>query len=102
LQELLNGCYQPTDPDDAVGALHTACLQVTATLPLRKKLQHAVKAGQLKVAPGESLIDAAVQAGLLQPGEVQQLRQAEATRRKVIDVDDFAKEQLHPLEGRIR
>lgn len=102
LQELLNGCYQPTDPDDAVGALHTACLQVTDTLPLRKKLQHAVKSGQLKVAPGESLIDAAVQAGLLQTGEVQQLRHAEAARRKVIDVDDFAKEQLHPLEGRIR
>jgi len=102
LQELLDGCYQPQGADDAVGALHDATVQLNATLPLHKKLQQAVKAGQVNPAPGESLIDAALQAGVLQAGEAQALRQAEAARRKVIDVDDFSKEQLQPLEGRIR
>ena len=102
LQELLTGCYQPQDPNDAVGALHVAVTQLNAALPLHKKLQQANKAGQLHPQPGQSLIDAALQAGVLQAGEAHLLHQAEAARRKVIDVDDFSKEQLQPVEGRIR
>jgi acyl-CoA dehydrogenase len=102
LQELLTGCYQPQDPEDAVGALHDAVTQLNTALPLHKKLHQATKAGQIKPVPGQSLIDAALEAGVLQAGEAQTLRLAEAARRKVIDVDDFSKEQLQPLEGRIR
>ena len=36
------------------------------------------------------------------PAEAEQLRMAELARRKVIDVDDFAKEELTLDEGRIR
>jgi acyl-CoA dehydrogenase len=75
---------------------------LNSALPLHKKLQQATKAGQLRPLPGQSLIDAALEAGVLQAGEAQALRLAEAARRKVIDVDDFSKEQLQPLEGRIR
>ena len=102
LQELLTGCYQPHDPEDAVGALHDAVTQLNSALPLHKKLHQATKAGQLRPLPGQSLIDAALETGVLQAGEAQALRLAEAARRKVIDVDDFSKEQLQPLEGRIR
>jgi acyl-CoA dehydrogenase len=48
------------------------------------------------------LIDAALDAGVLQPAEAQTLREAEAARRKVIDVDDFTKEELIATEGKTR
>jgi len=39
---------------------------------------------------------------VLQPAEAQTLRDAEAARRKVIDVDDFSKEELMQAEGKVR
>ncbi|WP_426111399.1 acyl-CoA dehydrogenase [Pseudomonas sp. DSP3-2-2] len=102
LEELLAGCYRPQDPDDAVGALQHASDLLNAAAPLHKKLHVAVKGGQLQPAAGEHIIDAALHAGVLQPLEAENLRAAEAARRKVIDVDDFAKEELTLTEGKIR
>ena len=102
LEAVLAGCYRPQSPDDAVGALQHACDLLNAAHPLNKKLHDALKSGQVKPAAGEPSIDSALQAGVLQPAEAQTLREAEAARRKVIDVDDFSKEQLTHSEGKIR
>jgi len=61
-----------------------------------------VVALEFKPVPGEPSIDSALNAGILQPAEAETLRAAEAARRKVIDVDDFAKEELTHSEGKIR
>ncbi|UXZ94915.1 acyl-CoA dehydrogenase [Pseudomonas phytophila] len=102
LEELLAGCYRPQSPDDAVGALQHASDLLNAAKPLHKKLHVAFKGGQFKPAAGEHVIDAALNASVLQPAEAETLRAAEAARRKVIDVDDFAKEELTLSEGKIR
>jgi len=102
LEELLAGCYRPQGEDDPVGALQVASDLLAASHPLQKKLHTAYKAGQFTPAPEQTLIDAALEAGVLQAGEAETLRQAEAARRKVIDVDDFDKEALKPTEGRTR
>ncbi|MGE8068427.1 acyl-CoA dehydrogenase [Pseudomonas sp. NPDC089569] len=102
LEEMLQGCYRPQSSDDPVGALQHACDLLNAAQPLQKKLHVALKSGQLKPAAGEPVIDAALEAGVLQPVEAHTLRQAEAARRKVIDVDDFDKAQLALAEGKIR
>lgn len=75
---------------------------MSASHPLQKKLHEALKSGQVKPVAGEHAIDAALEAGVLQPVEAQTLREAEAARRKVIDVDDFAKEELTLSEGKTR
>ena len=102
LEELLAGCYRPQSADDAVGALQHASDLLNAAQPLHKKLHTALKSGQVKPAAGEHAIDAALEAGVLQAVEAQSLRDAEAARRKVIDVDDFAKEELTQAEGKVR
>ena len=102
LEELLGGCYRPQSADDAVGALQHACNLLDAARPLQKKLHMGLKSGQVKPAVGEHVIDAALEAGVLQPGEAQTLRDAEAARRKVIDVDDFDKEELALAKGKVR
>lgn len=102
LEDLLEGCYRPTDPDDAVGALHAACERLSAVAPIRRKLHAAVRAGQVKAGAGQDLIEAAVEQGVLLASEGQQLKAAETARRAVIDVDDFAKQELLPTEGKVR
>ncbi|MNN18881.1 Acyl-coenzyme A dehydrogenase [compost metagenome] len=102
LEELLAGCYRPQSADDAVGALQHASDLLNAAQPLHKKLHTSLKSGQVKPVAGEHAIDAALEAGVLQPGEAQSLRDAEAARRKVIDVDDFDKEELKLAEGKVR
>ena len=102
LEAILAGCYRPQSPDDAVGALQHASDVLREAHPLNKKLHGALKSGQVKPAAGQPLIDAALQAGVLLPDEADTLRAAESARRKVIDVDDFAKEQLTASEGKIR
>jgi acyl-CoA dehydrogenase len=102
LEELLAGCYRPQSAEDPVGALQHAYDLLGASHPLQKKIHAALKSGQVKPTAGEHVIDAALQAGVLQPSEAQTLRDAEAARRKVIDVDDFSKEELTQAEGKVR
>ena len=102
LEEVLLGCYRPQSVEDPVGVLQHTCDQLNAALPMRKKLHVALKSGQVKPVAGENVIDAALEAGVLQAVEAQSLRDAEAARRKVIDVDDFAKEELTQAEGKVR
>lgn len=102
LEELLAGCYRPQSAEDPVGALQHAYDLLGASHPLQKKLHTALKSGQVKPTAGEHAIDAALHAGVLQPAEARTLRDAEAARRKVIDVDDFSKEELTQSEGKVR
>ncbi|EPN66737.1 acyl-CoA dehydrogenase, partial [Pseudomonas syringae pv. actinidiae ICMP 19079] len=102
LEELLAGCYRPQSAEDPVGALQHAIDLLSAAYPLHKKLQVALKSGQVNPTAGEHAIDAALRIGVLQADEAQTLRTAEAARRKVIDVDDFDKEELTLAAGKIR
>ena len=102
LEAILAGCYRPQSPDDAVGALQHASDMLRNAQPVHKKLHQALKSGQFKPAAGEPAIDSALQAGVLQADEAQTLRAAQTARRKVIDVDDFSKEELTHSEGKIR
>jgi acyl-CoA dehydrogenase len=102
LEELLEGCYRPQAEQDPVGALQHAMNLLRETQPLQKKLHKAVKPNQVHAQPGQSLIDAGLAAGVLNPEEAHILKRAEAARRVVIDVDDFAKEELTLGTGKVR
>ncbi|WP_137886816.1 acyl-CoA dehydrogenase [Pseudomonas sp. 2FE] len=102
LEALLAGCYRPPAQSDPVGALQHAVNLLSASQPLQKKLQQALKDDRVQPAAGENAIDAALAAGVLLPEEAQTLHQAEAARRQVIDVDDFAKDELKLSHGKVR
>ncbi|OCT25100.1 acyl-CoA dehydrogenase [Pseudomonas putida] len=102
LEELLAGCFRPDGEGDPVAALQRACDLLDEVAPLHKALHQGLKEGKVHPAPGQSDIEAAVQAGVLQADEGERLQAAEAERRKVIDVDAFDKAQLLPAEGKVR
>ncbi|MNY13854.1 Acyl-coenzyme A dehydrogenase [compost metagenome] len=102
LEELLAGCYRPQAENDPVAALQQAMDLLQGAQPLQKKLDEALRKGRVQEVPGQSPIDAAVGAGVLSAEEAQSLHQAETARRVVIDVDDFAKEELKLGRGKVR
>jgi acyl-CoA dehydrogenase len=102
LEELLAGCFRPQAEGDPVAALQRASDLLDEVAPLQRTLHQSVKDGTVRPAPGESPIDAAVDAGVLQPHEGQRLLDAQHARRQVIDVDAFEKAQLSRAEGHIR
>ena len=76
--------------------------KLAASEPLQHTLHQALKSGQVVPAPGQSPIDAALQAGVLQASEALTLHAAEQARRRVIDVDAFDKDALLPVAGKVR
>jgi len=102
LAALLEGCYRPNDPDQPLGALRQAFRRLTASQTGAKKLRAAIRDGRLHLPPGGNPIEAALAAGILDSAEAATLHSAEAARRHVIDVDDFAQEALRLSEGQIR
>lgn len=102
LEELLAGCFRPHADGDPVAALQRACDLLAEATPVHHALHRAIKEGQVRPAPGQSVIDAAVESGVLQPDQAQRLHAAEQARRAVIDVDAFDKAQLLPEQGKVR
>ncbi|MBS7661149.1 acyl-CoA dehydrogenase [Pseudomonas lalucatii] len=102
LEELLEGCYRPQAEDDPVAALQRARDLLDGSRPAREKLERALESGRLREAPGQDLLAAAQEAGVLDPEETQQLQSAHAAHRAVIDVDDFAKDELKLGRGKVR
>ncbi|MDF3933479.1 acyl-CoA dehydrogenase [Pseudomonas citronellolis] len=94
LQAILYGAFIPCAEDDPLADLERALLALREAAPLHKQLHKALKDGRVRPAAGQSPIDAAVAARVLDEAQGQQLHAAEQARRQVIDVDDFAKEEL--------
>ncbi|MGH8415424.1 MAG: acyl-CoA dehydrogenase domain-containing protein, partial [Gammaproteobacteria bacterium] len=62
--------------------------------PLHKKIHAAIRAGDLKLAPGTSPIIAAGEAGIIGKQEAQQLQRLEELTTEICAVDDFAPDEL--------
>jgi acyl-CoA dehydrogenase len=101
LESLLDGCYRPQGANDPIAALQQAVDLLDGAAAIRQKLHKTLKSG-LQPQPGEHEIDAAVRQQQLSAEEAEQLRQAEAARRRVIDVDDFAKDDIKLSDGKVR
>ena len=103
LEQLLDGLYRPASGgDEPLEALRQAFELLTASQAAAKKLQQAIRSRTVKPAAGQSPIIAARDSGVLDAEEAEQLIALEAARRKVIDVDDFGKEELAQAEGKVR
>ncbi|WP_439888218.1 acyl-CoA dehydrogenase [Pseudomonas sp. MBLB4123] len=102
LEELLAGCYRPQAEDDPVTALQRARDLQESSRAAREKLEQALAAGQLRDAPGQDPLEAAQAAGVLSAEEAQLLQQARTAHRAVIDVDDFAQDELKLGRGKVR
>jgi acyl-CoA dehydrogenase len=95
---LTDGLFIPADPQQALGRLERAFVLVTEAAPILDRITKASRAGQLPPGPPESLLDAALTAGLIQKDEADQAREAASAREDAIQVDSFPLEEYLRLE----
>jgi acyl-CoA dehydrogenase len=86
---LTAGIYIPTDRGEALGRLEVALHLCTEAEGLLIKVKRASRAGQLPPGRPEDLLEEAKVANILNPGEVEKIRKAEAARSEAIAVDSF-------------
>jgi acyl-CoA dehydrogenase len=84
---LTDGIYAPQDSREPLGRLDDALVKVIAAEPLESALRNAVSGGRLTEGP--TLIERAVESGILSESEADMVRAARTARLQVIAVDDF-------------
>jgi len=90
---LTSGIYLPAHPDEALGRLEQAFWLSVQAEQILKTIKTASRAGQLPQAKPESLIDAALAAGVITDEAAKLVREAEVARNDAIQVDTFTLEE---------
>ena len=93
---LLAGCYRSSDPDDVTGLLNDTLEKVILADPIERRLSKAQRSGELEAGSGIDELAVAAESGVISPDEALKLREARLARRAVIEVDDFAPEDMRP------
>ncbi|OGT23438.1 MAG: hypothetical protein A2342_09675 [Gallionellales bacterium RIFOXYB12_FULL_54_9] len=91
---LTAGMYLPRAEQEPLTIVNAALVSTIACETLHKRLQAARKSGRLKACRADLRIEEARAAGLITASEAERLVRDEALRRKVIQVDDFATDEL--------
>ncbi|MGD8311514.1 MAG: DUF1974 domain-containing protein, partial [Gammaproteobacteria bacterium] len=91
---LTEGVYIPGDDDQPLAQLEDALEKSVAAEPAVRKLRKAMQAGTLPRGDPEAHIDAGVAAGIITVQEAAGIRAAVASRKLVIQVDEFLPDYL--------
>jgi acyl-CoA dehydrogenase len=90
---LTAGLFLPADPAQAVGRIENALLLVSRSREVLERVRTASREGRIPAGFPESLLDEAVAAGILAPGEADLAREAAEARRDAVEVDSFTLEE---------
>ncbi len=91
--------YVPPPDEPGLGRLEAALDEAVAALAVETKIRDAVRAGKLDKAPGDVLLEAAVEAGIITEQERDQVLCADQVRDEVIQVDAFDPTPFASLRG---
>jgi acyl-CoA dehydrogenase len=82
--------------NDPTGLLEVTMAKVVAAEAAEKKLDRAVRAGQVRRVHGADWVGDAAKLGIISDGEAQQLREVEQLTARVIAVDHFDPAEVKP------
>ncbi len=93
-ERLCAGIYSTTEPSNPLGLLQEALEATEAATPLENKLRDARRAGVIGSDDPLEMIEQAEQEGVLTADEAAQLKALDEQVMALIEVDDFAPEEL--------
>jgi acyl-CoA dehydrogenase len=96
---LTSDIFIPSPDEKGLGRLEAALQKVVAAQAVEAKINKAVRAGGIDKKSNASLIDQAVSAGVIDEKDRRCLREADAIRDDVIQVDAFDPEVYRGLKG---
>jgi len=88
-EHLTRGMYVPQGEEPGLGLLETALQKLVKAQGASKKVQTAMREKKLEKRPTETLLERAVEAGVLTAAERSQIEEAERARASAIAVDAF-------------
>lgn len=88
-EDLTRGMYVPSGDAPGLALLERALEKVVAAQVVTKKLKRAVGERRIERSPSKTLVDRALQAGILDAGDRALIDAADAARAEAIAVDDF-------------
>jgi len=88
------GIYLTPDPNNQVGLINEALVQILLVEPLERQIQIAVRNKTIHGATLVEQVKMAVASGIVTQEEAEQILVAEAARKAIIAVDDFTTEEL--------
>jgi acyl-CoA dehydrogenase len=88
--------YVSQNPDDATGLLEVTFAKAVAAEAAEKKLDRAVRHGQVRRVHGSDWIGDAAKLGILSDDEAHLLREVENLTARVIAVDHFDPAEVRP------
>ena len=91
---LIRNTFISKSLDSAIGLLEHTLPKVIAAEPIEKKLERAVRKDVISRYHNRDWIGEAVTKDVITEAEAKQMREVEALVKRVIDVDDFAPEEL--------
>lgn len=93
---LTAGVFVPTSIEEPLGRLEEALLLIQQAEPVLARIRRAMREKQITAGDPELQVNAALEAGIINTDEAARVQSAAVARRQVIEVDDFAPEQLTP------
>jgi acyl-CoA dehydrogenase len=88
--------YVSQDPNDPTGLLEVTLAKVVAAEAAEKKLDRAVRAGQIRRVHGTDWVGDAAKLGIISDDEARLLREVETLTARVIAVDHFDPAEVRP------
>ncbi len=96
---LTRDIYVPSSDEPGLGRLEAALDQTVEALAVETRIRDAIRAGKLDRAPGDVLLDRAVEAGIITEEDRRKVQAADEVRDEVIQVDSFDPEVLLNQRG---
>lgn len=93
---LTEGVFVPGAPDEPLGRLEEALVRGLEAEPVLARIRRAMRDKRIAAGDPELQANAAATAGIINADELACVQAAVVARRQVIEVDDFAPEQLTP------
>lgn len=93
---LTAGVFLPTSLDEPLGRLEEALQRIQQAEPILTRIRRAMRDKLIAAGDPELQVNAALEAGIINTDEATHVQAAVIARRQVIEVDDFAPEQLTP------
>ena len=91
--------YVPPPDEPGLGRLEAALDKAVEALAVETKIRDAIRAGRLDKAPGDVLLEQALEAGIISEEERHKVLEADEIRDEVIQVDAFDPEEFLALRG---
>ncbi|MFT7516777.1 MAG: acyl-CoA dehydrogenase [Myxococcota bacterium] len=91
--KLTNGIYMPTDSNDALAILEKAYRASLAADKVAERIKQAIRKGELPRQAPITLLDEALEKGIINENDIVIVRQAEELRTDAITVDSFSESE---------